>query len=541
MVTAPLPVNVADPIDKHRDRILAAIDVGTNSVHMVLVNIQPSLPAFTIVGREKSTVRLGDRDKTTGNLTPAAMERAIAALKRCIDIAKAAQAEQIIAVATSAMREAPNGQEFLQQIETELGLWVNLISGTEEARRIYLGVLSGMSFGGQPHVLIDIGGGSTELILGDGDEPRSLSSTKVGAVRLNAQYVTTDPISNSEFTGLRSYIRGMLERPIEDILVNRRPGEKLQMIATSGTAETLAELNARDKTGSVPSPLNGYQLSLKDIREWVNRLRKANLAQRLAIPGMSERRAEILLAGSLILQEAMEMLGIECLTICERSLREGVVVDWMLSRGMIEDRLRYHSSVRQRSVIKTAQKYRVNLEHSQRIADFATSLFDQTVGVFYDWDGTDRDLLWASAILHNAGHHVSHSSHHKHSYYLVRHADLLGYTEIEIETIANLARYHRKSGPKKKHENYRSLTSKRYRKFVDQMHPLLRLAVALDRRQIGAIKSMRCEYKPATRELYLYLQPNQADDPCDLELWSLNIKKESFETTYGVKLIPVLG
>jgi exopolyphosphatase / guanosine-5'-triphosphate,3'-diphosphate pyrophosphatase len=223
------------------DRILAAIDVGTNSIHMVIVQIQPSIPAFTIIGREKSTVRLGDRDKTTGDLSPAAMNRAMTALKRCVEVAQAAQAEEIIAVATSAMREAPNGKIFLQQIEAELGLWVNLISGTEEARRIYLGVLSGTAMNNEPHVLIDIGGGSTELVLGDGQEPRSLSSTKVGAVRLNSDFITTDPISPTEFATLQAYIRGMLERPIEEILANRRPGELFRMIGTSGTIETLAD------------------------------------------------------------------------------------------------------------------------------------------------------------------------------------------------------------------------------------------------------------------------------------------------------------
>jgi exopolyphosphatase / guanosine-5'-triphosphate,3'-diphosphate pyrophosphatase len=530
----------ANPGGPNPDRILAAIDVGTNSIHMVIVRIQPDIPAFTIIGREKSTVRLGDRDVRSGDLTPAAMQRATIALKRCLEVAKAAQAETVIAVATSAMREAPNGQDFLQQIESELGLWINLISGPEEARRIYLGVLSGMSMHSVPHVIIDIGGGSTELILGDGQEPRSLSSTKVGAVRLNGEFITTDPISNLEFTNLQAYIRGMIERPIEELLSHRRPGEQLRMIGTSGTIETLAELNAREKTGTVPVPLNGYQLTLKDVREWVNRLRRLNHANRLAIPGMSERRAEILLAGSLILQESMTLLGIECLTICERSLREGVIVDWMLTHGLIEDRLRFQGSVRQRSVFKTAQKYHVNLMHSEHVANLAVSLFDQTLGLLHNWGEAERDLLWAAAILHNSGHHIGHSSHHKHSYYLIRHADLLGYTEIEIETIANLARYHRKSPPKKKHDNYRNLTSKHYRKAVDQLHPLLRLAVALDRRQIKAIQSVDCEYLPMQRQLRLHLAA-QANDACELELWSLNQKKSSFEIAYNITLVPILG
>ena len=523
-----------------QERILAAIDVGTNSIHMVVTRIQPLLPAFTVIARDKTTVRLGDRCKQTGRLTPEAMQRAIVALKRCQDIAKSLNAEQIIAVATSAVREAPNGQEFLQQVEDELGLWVNLISGTEEARRIYLGVLSGMNFNNQPHIMIDIGGGSTELILGDGHEPRTLSSTKVGAVRLSSELITTDPISNTEFHYLQSYIRGMWERPIDEVRSQLKPDERPRMVGTSGTIETLAILHSRDKFGTVPAPLNGYQFSLKDLREWVNRLRKLSYADRLLIPGMSDRRAEIILAGALILQEAMTLLGADSIAICERSLREGVIVDWMLAHGLIEDRLRYQSSVRQRSVLKTAQKYQVNLDHSQRVAEFALSLFDQTQGILHNWSGEERELLWAAAILHNCGHHVGHSSHHKHSYYLIRHAELLGYNEIEIETIANLARYHRKNNPKKRHESYRNLTSKKHRKIVEQISSFLRLAVALDRRQIGAIRSIKCQYLPDVQELRLLIDSSQPMDDCALELWSLDYKKGSFETEHGIKLVPVL-
>ena len=161
------------PLAVDADITLAAIDVGTNSVHMVVVEIHPSLPAFTIVAREKETVRLGDREPKTGKLKPEPMAKAIAAFGRFMEIAKSLNAQQTIAVATSAVREAPNGRDFLKQVTSELGLFINLISGPEEARRIYLGVLSAMEFNGQPHIVIDIGGGSTELILGDGRDPRS--------------------------------------------------------------------------------------------------------------------------------------------------------------------------------------------------------------------------------------------------------------------------------------------------------------------------------------------------------------------------------
>ncbi|MCC5652054.1 Ppx/GppA family phosphatase [Nostoc sp. XA013] len=521
-------------------RIIAAIDLGTNSLHMVVVKIDPTLPAFSIIAREKETVRLGDRNLTTGELKPEIIKKAIAALGRFQEVAKTINAETIIAVATSAVREAPNGKDFLYRVETELGLSVNLISGQEEARRIYLGVLSGMEFHNQPHMIVDIGGGSTELILADSHQARTLTSTKVGAVRLTSELITTDPISNTEFLYLQSYARGMLERSVDEILANLEFGESPRLVGTSGTIETLAMIHARENSSVIPSTLNGYQLSLNDLQELVNRLRKLSNSERAAIPGMPDKRAEVILAGAVILQEAMTLLGSESITVCERSLREGVIVDWMLTHGLIEDKLRYQSSVRERNVLKLANKYHINLEYSDRVAKFAQSLFDQTQGTLHHWGSDERQLLWAAAILHNCGHYVSHSSHHKHSYYLIRNGELLGYTETEIEIIANLARYHRKSPPKKKHESYQSLLTKHHRQMVSQLSAILRLAVALDRRQIGAIAQVQCEYYPQLQQVNLLIFPSQSDDDCALELWSLDYKKGVFEEEFGVKLIATL-
>ncbi|MBH8576792.1 Ppx/GppA family phosphatase [Nostocaceae cyanobacterium CENA369] len=523
------------PSQQHR--IIAAIDLGTNSLHMVVVKIDPTLPAFSIIAREKETVRLGDRNIATGELKPEIIEKAIATLGRFQEVAKTFDAETVIAVATSAVREAPNGKDFLHKVEAEVGLSVDLISGQEEARRIYLGVLSGMEFNNQPHIIVDIGGGSTELILGDSHEPRTLTSTKVGAVRLTGELIHTDPISNAEFQYLQAYARGMLERAVDEVLANIQSGESPRLIGTSGTIETLALIHARDNSGSVPSTLNGYEFSLKDLQEWVNRLRKLSNSERAAIPGMPEKRAEVILAGAVILQEAMTLLGVQSITTCGRSLREGVIVDWMLAHGLIEDKLRYQGSVRQRSVLKHANKYHIKLEHSDRVAAFALSLFDQTQGTLHHWGTQERQLLWAAAILHNCGHYISHSAHHKHSYYLIRNGELLGFNETEIEIIANLARYHRKSPPKKKHENFRNLLSKKHRQIVCQLSSILRLAVALDRRQIGAIAQVQCEFYPQFQQVNLLIFPSQPDDECALELWSLDVKKGVFEEEFGVKLV----
>ena len=515
---------------------LAAIDIGTNSIHMVVVKINPELSAFNIVDTEKNTVRLGERCQETGELLPGAIARAMGALSRCQEIAKGWNVDQIIAVATSAVREAPNGRAFITQVETELGLNVNLISGVEEARRIYLGVLSGMEFNHQPHVIIDIGGGSTELILGDGHEARWLSSTKVGAVRLTEDFLHTDPISGNDFDRIQSYVRGKMEWPLEEMRSHLRPSEHPQLIGTSGTIESLIRIHASESLGDCPTALHGYVLTLEDLQQLTHRLSQLSYVERCTIPGMSERRAEIIVAGAVILQECMTLLGLTAITACERALREGMIVDWMLNHGLIEDRLRFQGSVRQRSVIHLAQKYRVDLSAAERIAGFAVSLFDQTQGTLHAWSLEERELLWAAAILHNCGHYVSHDAHHKHSYYLIRHGGLLGYTDSEIEIIANLARYHRKGPPKKKHENYQNLANKTQRQIVDQLSALLKIATGLERRQVGAIRAIRCEYNSAGKSMMLHLHASQPDDHCALELWSLEYKKACFEAEFGVDL-----
>ena len=522
------------------NQMIAAIDIGTNSLHMVVVKIEATLPSFTIIAREKETVRLGDRNLMTGDLKPEVMSKAIACLGRFKTLAESLGTSSIVAVATSAVRESPNGKEFLHQIETEVGLIVDLISGPEEARRIYLGVLSGMEFNNKPHIIIDIGGGSTELILGDSEEPRSLTSTKIGAVRLTGELIASDPISETEFKYLQAYARGMLERSVEEVQGKLKIGDSPQLIGTSGTIETIATIHVREKLGLIPTTLNGYQFSLQDLRTWVNRLRKMTNVERASIPGIPEKRSEVILSGAVILQEAMTLLGVESLTVCERSLREGVIVDWMLTHGFIDNRLRFQSSIRERSVLKTAKKYQTNLEHSERVTAFALDIFDQTKGQLHYWNADQRQLLWAAAILHNCGHYISHSSHHKHSYYLIRNSELLGYNETEIEIIANIARYHRKSPPKKKHDSYRNLLHKEHRIMVNQLSAILRLAVALDRRQIGAIAYIKCDYIPNFKEFKISIFPSTIDDECSLEMWSLDYKKGVFEEEFGLRFVATL-
>jgi exopolyphosphatase / guanosine-5'-triphosphate,3'-diphosphate pyrophosphatase len=514
---------------------VAAIDIGTNSIHMVVVRIDPRLPAMTIVDRQKETVRLGEWDSQTGNLTAAAIDRAIAALKRCRAVAETFQVTDIVAVATSATREAPNGGEFLERVYNEVGLRVDLISGQEEARRIYLGVISGIEFNNHPHVTIDIGGGSTELILGDGGDPQVLSSTKIGAIRLTEKLGKSDILNDVDLAYLYAFSRGNLERAIEEIQANLAPGMVPKLIGTSGTIETIAAAIQRERQSNASSRIHGVEITRQQLVDFIQKMRNLSLVERSQVPGMNDRRAEIIVPGGVILHTVMNLLDIDRLVVCERSLREGSIVDWMLDRGYIDDRLRYQSTIKERNTLKIADKYGVDLDRGQRIATFATTLFDATIGILHQHDDRYRRYLWTAAVLHNSGHFISHSSHHKHSYYLIRHGELLGYNETEIETIANIARYHRKSPPKKKHDEYQKLPREN-KKPVCQLSAMLRVAIALDRRQIGAISKIDVNFNPDDRILSLDLHRADPADDCLLEIWNLDYKKQIFEQEFNLRL-----
>jgi exopolyphosphatase/guanosine-5'-triphosphate,3'-diphosphate pyrophosphatase len=306
-------------------------------------------------------------------------------------------------------------------------------------------------------------------------------------------------------------------------------------VGTSGTAESLAVLTAIEKLGSVPARMNGYTMTMAELERCTQKLRRMSFSERLKLPEISSRRAEIIVPGAVILQEAMRMLGVDRITICEHALREGLVVDWMLTHGLIEDRMQYQQSVRERSVMKAAHKYRVDSPHSELVAKFALDLFDQTRGVLHQWGPLEREILWAASMLHNCGHFVSHGAHHKHSYYLIRNGELLGFTSTEIELIANIARYHRKSSPKLKHDPYKALT-KESRKIVSQLSAMLRVAVGLDRRRLGAIVTFQTTYDPKAHKMILSFTPNHAHDNCELEIWSANDKKACFEQEFSLQL-----
>ncbi|MEB3233869.1 MAG: Ppx/GppA phosphatase family protein [Cyanobacteriota bacterium] len=525
-------------------RQVAAIDIGTNSIHLLIASVDPALGSFNVLVTEKSATRLGERDPVTGDLTPTAIERALQTLRHCRDLADSHGVEQIVTAATSAVREAPNGREFLGTVQEQLGLDVDLVSGPEEARLIYLGVLSGMHFGEHPHVIIDIGGGSTELILADGRDARVLSSTRIGAVRLQRDFGQHDPLPAERRSFLRAYIQGAMDPAVAQVRGALQQGEQPLLVATSGTAMALASL-AGAEDPRPPLKLQGYRLSRERLNQLVERLLLMTPDQRKALPALNERRAEIIVPGALILQSTMVALQISELVICDRALREGLIVDWMLRNGLLGDRLAYQSTIRERTVLHLARGFGVDLERAERVAGHALALYEQTKGLLHNDNGEGRQLLWAAAMLHTCGQHINIAAYHKHSWYLIRHGELLGYTDAEHLMVAAIARYHRRSLPKKRHESWQLIDGRQARQTVASMALLLRLAAALDRRPQKLIEALavRVSMGPdgRTRTAQITLQPliaaaGEASADLSLERWSLAACAPWVQEAAGVEL-----
>ena len=514
-------------------RRVAAIDIGTNSTHLLVASVDTTLGTFSIEQAEKSTTRLGERDPDSGELTSAGMQRGYETLRRFRDLAISHDVEQIVTAATSAVREAPNGREFLQSIQDGLGMDVDLVSGPEEARLIYLGVLSGMSFGDRPHLLLDIGGGSTELILADGRDARALTSTRVGAVRLQRDFVKDDPIPPQRRSFLQAFIQGSLEPAVDKVHRRIKPGEIPVLVATSGTAMAIGAL-AASEDDRPPLKLHGYRVSRQRLDRVVEKLVAMTPEQRRDLSPINDRRAEIIVPGALILQTTMQMLGVDELVLSERALREGLIVDWMLRHGLLEDRFSFQSSIRQRTVIHQVQRFAVNQRRAERVATHALSLYDATEGLMHQDDGQGRELLWAAAMLHACGQHINLSAYHKHSWYLIRHGELLGYSEAEHLMVAAIARYHRRSLPKKRHESWQALVTRNNRRLVSEMALLLRLAAALDRRPEPVVASLRVNTTPDVLDLVLV--PERLNQNLSLEQWSLESCAEVVREASGVKL-----
>jgi len=460
--------------------LLAAIDIGTNSVHMVLARVAGN-DRFEVITRQKEMVRLGSGRGEMKHLESDAIDRGVAALARCRVLADSWGAV-VFAVATSAVREAENAQEFLDRARTEAGVDVNVISGYEEARLIRLGVLQALPVFDQDMVVIDVGGGSTEVIFGRGEEIANARSIKLGSLRMTRRFFPDGEVRGDAVDRCRRYVRARLAPMVHEA----GPLPFDVAVASSGTAEALAVMAHARKGGEVPQTMNAATLSRRHLGKVIEDLAAAPTTEdRRRLPGIDAARADILLGGAIVLEQICDALGIEELVISEFALREGVLLDGL--HRLRGGSLHHLSDLRRASVFHLMELCDDDPEHSVQVARLALQLHD-ALGPRLGLDDTERELLEAGGLLANAGLFISHSGHHKHSYYVIRNSEhLMGFTDREIELIALVARYHRKSPPSlDKHGEFAALPEAD-RAHVRAMAGLLRVAIGMDRNHDGAV------------------------------------------------------
>jgi len=503
---------------------IAAIDIGTNSIHMIVVQIRPDL-SFEVIDREKEMVRLGAGGLDGRALTPEAVHAGLQVLSKFHRLAESHRVEEVIAVATSATREAENGTEFLKAVTDQTGIRPRVISGTEEARLIHSAAVYGVSVPRDVAVVVDIGGGSVEITRGSGQAVELGRSLKLGVIRLTERFVKSDPLEPRDERKLVRHIQNESSKYLDQIA---RAGFD-RVIGTSGTILSLGSVAAASDGRPAGGSLRNRRIPAKQIRRVRKELVSLSLEKRLRVQGLEPRRADLAVAGAVLLDEILRRLGADEITLCDLSLREGLVLDYIARhRKEIAQADRY-PDVRRRSVIELAERCNYWPEHAQQVSRLAVTLFDQTRAI-HGLTDHEREWLEYAATLHDIGVHISYERHHKHSYYLIKNGDLRGFEPEEIDIIALVARYHRQGVPKRRHEGFHDLP-RRQRGIVRTLASLLRLAESLDRSHQQSITGLALHDRGDDDLLQL-----RTTGDAELELWAAARSAGPFERLMGKPL-----
>ncbi len=510
-----------------KERILAAIDLGTNSFHIVIVRVRldGTLESLT---KEKESVRLGSGSSDYAVIADDAIERGISCLKRFKTLADSYGAE-IRAVATSALREAENRDTFLARAESEIGIKIDVVSGNEEARLIYLGILQGLPVFDKRILLIDIGGGSTELLVGEKGEILFSTSMKLGAIRLTEKFLKKDPLSMMDLQKCRMHIESVLTAFLPQI----EKWKPFQVIGSSGSITSVTSM-VLEKKGEKRERLNGFEFTydqFKEIRKPI--LESDSVKKRLKIPGLEPKRADIIVAGVLVLDEILLRLKGPSVVVSDYALREGIVFDTIDSWSRHEDsKLTALDNIREKAIKTIANLYPQGKKHALQVSKLTLKLFDDLKDLHL-LGAQEREYLETACHLHQVGLCISHHSYHKHSYYIIKNSEaMVGYSNAEIEIIALIARYHRKGGPKLKHEEFKVLRPED-QMLIKKLASLLRIGDGLDRSETFLLDSLHA-YKIGNRVI-CEMHHSKDSDP-HLELWSVEEKKDLFEETFNVKI-----
>jgi exopolyphosphatase/guanosine-5'-triphosphate,3'-diphosphate pyrophosphatase len=503
----------------NRDR-LAAIDIGTNSIRSIVVQAEKG-GTFRLLDDEKATVRLGEGLYETGCLSPAAWERAIAALQRQKKIIDGYDVRGIEAVATSAVRRAANGREFIAAIEKETGIRVSVIGGEEEAELAALSAFNNFDLEGGKHLLVDIGGGSLELVTTVGRHVEEIYSLDLGAVYLTETFLKGEATATAAHDKLRRHIR----KTFKSAFPEGRP-QVGAVIGSGGTITSIAAMVLAGRKEAYGSA-HGYEVLRSDVVHLLAMLLRKNSRELRAVPGLNPDRADIIVAGVTVIDELLEFCQANLLRVNERGIREGLILRGLRKHGMLAEGGSPPSW--RESVLGFAESCHFDRNHALQVARLSLEIC-RVLSRPYKLTEREARLLEGAAILHDVGYFINYASHHKHSYHLIRHADLFGFTPRERELTAQIARYHRKSLPKKKHEQFMRL-SPADRTMVSRLGGILRLADGLDRSRTGLVTIAEPILSPSRLLLRL-----QGSGDLAVELYGAAVKSDLFCEAFGLKL-----
>jgi exopolyphosphatase/guanosine-5'-triphosphate,3'-diphosphate pyrophosphatase len=516
---------------------LAAIDIGSNALRLRIVEVDPPtmgpdgprFTAFRDVFVDRAPVRLGHDVFTKGRIEAGVIGAACEALRRFRAAMDSAKVDRYRAVATSAAREAQNGDLFVERAEREAGVHVEVIEGIEEARLVHLAVSERFDLRGRTAVLIDIGGGSTELTLlrGAGGAERATAaftrSLPVGTVRLVETFLEgRGPIDAEHKSLLDEYVDRVFAEAIPEVK-ELTEGRIDLLLGTGGNIETLADLCP--VAGAFQE---GRAIEVAAMEKLLDELRGKTVDERAARYGLRPDRADTIVPAGTILSRLARAFDRGSIGAPGVGLKEGVLVD-LARRHFVPEDFPAEAAALNDACLRLGRRYQFDEAHGVLVARFAVKLFDD-LAPRHRLGPRDRILLHAAALLHDIGDYVRYESHHKHSLYLIANSDIMGVTPAERTLVANVARYHRKSHPQLDHDNFRALSPKDRGK-VKAMAGILRLADALDREHRGKVGEIAARVEGDA----VVIEVTGAKER-ELEEWTVRAKAGLFKEAFGLEV-----
>jgi len=502
---------------------IAAIDIGTNSFHAIIVDIY-SDGSFRTLDKLKEMVQLA-KGGMGKRLSDGAFKRGLTALKNIKRLADSYECEEILAYATSAIREAENGGEFIQRSIDDIGVKMNAIPGRVEAELIGLAVRHGVKLTEKPVLVADIGGGSVEFILGSEKEFFFTASKKIGVSRMTEIFKPKDPITKEDIKTLEDHYEEKLQDVAQAFALNRTD----TIVGSSGTMENIAQMIANRKDKSIDMTINEMEFSAEDFKKFYDWFIKLSKKERRDVSGLDTKRVGFINTGVVLLNYMIRKFGIKTVKISSQALREGIVIRYLKKEMIGLQWTGAFADPRRRSVFELLRKTDWHETHSRHVANMALTIFD-ALEKELELTLQDRELLEYASYLHDIGYYISHSKHHKHALYIIRHSDLKGFKEDEIQIIANVARYHRRSTPKKRHSEYWKMPAP-IRKRIKKLSGILRVADGLDRSHYQNVKDLEVY----SEDDYIKINIRTEGEP-HLEIWGAERKAELFKEVTGKKL-----